>query len=358
MTAYAPEKTESEPTLSTENPIGIKGLAFIEFTGPDPAFFDTTFHKLGFSKIRQHETLPIAHYQQGLASFILNQSTNQFAQSFREAHGQSACSFAFEVENAQHAFDTAIKRGAEVFPPALLEHDYPAVYGVGGSAVYFVEGFFEHLTSNSHGFKALENPETIPTVGFEFIDHFTNNVEQGQKDQWGEYYRNIFGFTELQYFDIRGEKTGLLSYALQSPCKTFCIPINEATEEKSQIAEYIREYHGPGIQHIALHSSNLLTTLDKMAEAGIETLDIDEDYYETVFDRVPNVKEDKAHIQRHQVLVDGDDKGYLLQIFTKNQFGPIFFEFIQRADNQGFGEGNFGALFKSIERDQERRGVL
>lgn len=357
MTASAPEK-ENTHNMNTTNPIGIKGLAFIEYTGPNPDFFEQTFHKLGFSKIREHHSLPISHYRSGIASFLLNRSSGKFAETFHKAHGQSACAFAFEVENAQTAFETAIQRGATAIPQDLLDHDYPAVYGVGDSAIYFVDGFFDHLDKDSHGFKLISTPETIPSVGFEFIDHFTNNVQQGKKDEWSDFYRHIFGFTELQYFDIRGEKTGLLSYALQSPCKTFCIPINEATEEKSQIAEYIREYKGAGIQHIALHTSNILTTLDKMEAAGIETLDIDDDYYETVFERVPNVKEDKAHIQRHQVLVDGDERGYLLQIFTKNMFGPIFFEFIQRADNNGFGEGNFGALFKSIERDQERRGVL
>lgn len=357
MTAYAPEKGTT-PMSSELNPVGIKGLAFVEYAGPDPAFFEQTFHKLGFAKVRQHQQCSVAHYRSGAASFLLNQNPGKFAAMFASQHGQSVCGFAFEVENAQKAFETAIQRGATAIAEDLLDYDYPAVYGVGDSAIYFVDSFMDNLEQNSHGFTVLDNPESVPSVGFEFIDHFTNNVQQGHKDEWSEFYKHIFGFTELQYFDIRGEKTGLLSYALQSPCKTFCIPINEATEEKSQIAEYIREYNGAGIQHIALHTSNILATLDKMETAGIETLDIDDDYYETVFERVPNVKEDHAHIQRHQVLVDGDEKGYLLQIFTKNMFGPIFYEFIQRADNQGFGEGNFGALFKSIERDQERRGVL
>jgi 4-hydroxyphenylpyruvate dioxygenase len=175
---------------------------------------------------------------------------------------------------------------------------------------------------------------------------------------WSEFYKNVFGFVEVRYFDIKGVKTGLTSFALRSPDGSFCIPINEGTDAKSQIDEYLREYNGPGVQHIALQSDDLLGSLETIDKAVVPTLDIDDEYYATVFERVPNVVEDHARIRAHQVLVDGDDEGYLLQIFTKNLVGPIFIELIQRRNHLSFGEGNFGALFRSIERDQERRGVI
>ena len=194
--------------------------------------------------------------------------------------------------------------------------------------------------------------------GFLVIDHLTNNVYKGTMKQWADFYKSVFGFTEVRYFDIRGVKTGLTSYALRSPCGTFCIPINEADEKKSQINEYLEEYNGPGVQHLAFSTDDLLASLDALAGSPVEFLDIDDDYYDEVFSRVPNVTEDHARIRAHQVLVDGDDKGYLLQIFTKNLVGPIFIELIQRHNHLSFGEGNFGALFRSIERDQAKRGVF
>ena len=190
------------------------------------------------------------------------------------------------------------------------------------------------------------------------MDHLTNNVPQGQLTPLADFYKSVFGFQEVRYFDIRGQKTGLLSYALRSPCGSFCIPINEGTEAKSQINEYLREYKGSGIQHIALLTGNMLKTMEAMQGESFDTLDIDADYYKEVFTRVPNVTEDHERIKHYNLLVDGDESGYLIQIFSQNVIGPIFFEFIQRRGHMGFGEGNFGALFRAIERDQERRGVL
>ncbi len=224
--------------------------------------------------------------------------------------------------------------------------------------IYFIENGKEGASPYEAEFLPAESPELVEDKGFLSIDHLTNNVYKGTMETWANFYKDIFGFTEVRTFDIKGRKTGLQSYALQSPCKTFCIPINEGTEERSQIEEYLRDYRGPGIQHLAFLTHDLLTTLDKLEGSGIETLDIHPDYYEEAFQRVPQVTEDKDHIRRHQVLIDGDKDGYLLQIFTKNLFGPIFIEFIQRKNHNSFGEGNFQALFESIERDQERRGVL
>jgi 4-hydroxyphenylpyruvate dioxygenase len=200
----------------------------------------------------------------------------------------------------------------------------------------------------------LDAPELVAPKGFLAIDHLTNNVEKGTMQAWADFYKHVFGFTEVRYFDIRGVKTGLTSYALRSPDGSFCIPINEGSEEKSQIEEYLREYRGPGIQHLAFLTDDLLASLDAMAGSDGQMLDIDDAYYAEVFERVPNVTEDHGRIRQHQVLVDG----YLLQIFTKNLVGPIFIELIQRKNHLSFGEGNFGALFRSIERDQERRGAI
>jgi len=232
----------------------------------------------------------------------------------------------------------------------------PAIYGIGDSLIHFVEpgdppGWLAE-------FRAHDDPALVPDKGFVAIDHLTNNVRQGTMQQWASFYRDVFGFTEVRYFDIRGVKTGLTSYALRSPDGSFCIPINEGSEARSQIEEYLREYDGPGIQHLAFLTHDLLDSLDRLEGSGIETLDIDPSYYDAVFDRVPRVTEDRARIRRHKVLVDGDEDGYLLQIFTKNLIGPIFIELIQRKNHLSFGEGNFGALFRSIERDQERRGAL
>jgi 4-hydroxyphenylpyruvate dioxygenase len=227
---------------------------------------------------------------------------------------------------------------------------------VGESAIYCVPeraSLWDDL-----GFVAADAPARVPAKGFFAIDHLTNNVERGTLNRWATFYRDVFGFTEVRTFDIRGERTGLYSFALRSPCGTFCIPINEADEAKSQINEYIERYKGPGVQHLAFSTSDILASLDAMKGSAVEFLDIEDDYYAKVFDRVPNVTEDHARIREHNVLVDGDDEGYLLQIFTKDILGPIFIELIQRENHFSFGEGNFGALFRSIERDQARRGVF
>jgi len=204
----------------------------------------------------------------------------------------------------------------------------------------------------------LAVPDLVASKGFVAIDHLTNNVPRGQLALWGAFYRDVFGFTEVRYFDIRGVKTGLQSYALRSPDGSFCIPINEGTETGSQIDEYLEEYRGPGIQHLAFLTDDILASLRALEGTPIRFLDIDDDYYAGVFDRVPGVREDHAELARRNVLVDGDPDGYLLQIFTHNLIGPIFVELIQRRNHLSFGEGNFGALFRSIERDQERRGYL
>ncbi|MFT6396659.1 MAG: 4-hydroxyphenylpyruvate dioxygenase [Bradymonadia bacterium] len=287
---------------------------------------------------------------------MLSSETDTAAYDFQNAHGPGVSALGFRVDNAQLAFDEALRRGATAAPSGALTLDVPAIVGIGGSLIYFIEprGETSLLDFAYSDVVAAEGAGK----GLLTVEHLTNNVEKGTLGHWSNFYRDVFGFTEVRKFDIRGEQTGLLSYALRSPDGSFCIPINEGTEEKSQIEEYLREYKGPGIQQIAFLATDLLSSLDQMKGGPVEFLDIDDQYYETVFDRVPDVMEDHAKIQELQVLVDGDPEGYLLQIFTRNLCGPTFIELIQRKNQLSFGEGNFGALFRSIERDQERRGVL
>ena len=265
----------------------------------------------------------------------------------------------WRVENANHAFDEATKRGAKAVKNDEKDLPYPAIYGIGNSIIYFIDAFTAENNIYKSDFSDLENPEIVEEKGFLRVDHLTNNVYKGTMEKWANFYKDIFNFSEVRYFDINGAKTGLVSYALRSPDGSFCIPINEGKDDdKNQIDEYLKEYDGPGVQHLAFESRDIVASLDAMEGTSIKTLDIIEEYYDTIYDRVPQVTEDRDRIKHHQILVDGDEKGYLLQIFTQNLFGPIFIEIIQRKENQGFGEGNFQALFESIERDQERRGVL
>lgn len=346
--------------MTERNPAGLRGIEFVEFCGPDPNFMAQTFKKFGFSKLMRHNSMAIDYFEQNHIRFLLNRQPGTFAEAFGERHGPSICSMGWRVDDAAKAMEWALDQGARQYEGegSTRALDVPAIYGIGDSLIYFIDTFGRRGSPYSSEYSKLQEPEIVEDKGFLMIDHLTNNVFKGTMEEWADFYKNIFGFQEVRYFDIKGEETGLKSYALQSPAGGFCIPINEGTEEKSQIEEYLREYDGPGIQHLAFLSSDLLASLDKLDGSGIETLDISDSYYETVYDRVPNVTEDRQHIRRHNVLVDGDDEGYLLQIFTKNLFGPIFIELIQRKNHKSFGEGNFKALFDSIERDQRRRGVL
>ena len=339
-----------------ENPLGLKGIAFVEYASPDPQNLNELFKALGCSKTRQHTDKPIDLYTQNDIRFVVNRDDDGFAASFRDAHGPSIPSMGFWVDDADQAFSNAVERGARPVDHGEVNADFgfPAIFGIGDSLVYFIDDPQELAKL----FVDHESPEVVESKGFHRIDHLTNNVFNGNRDKWSDFYKDVFGFAEIRYFDIKGKKTGLTSYALKSPCGTFSLPINESTDDKSQISEYLEQYNGEGIQHIALLSEDLLGSLDAMEGGPIDTLDIMPEYYESVFDRVPNVTEDHSEIERHNVLVDGDEEGYLLQIFTKNAIGPIFFELIQRKDHHSFGEGNFQALFESIERDQERRGVI
>ena len=344
----------------SQNYCGLTGIDFIEFSSPTPGALHELFLAFGFSRVMRHKTKKIDYYRQNDIHFFLNFEPNSFSENFQKTHGPSITSMGWRVKDRHEAQKVALEKGAK---PGEGDYQYknetlPSIYGIGDSLLYFVDDYTNPRIYEEMGFESLDKPDIVQSKGFISVDHLTNNVKQGEMEKWANFYKDIFGFTEVRYFDIRGSKTGLLSYALQSPCKSFCIPINEGTDSKSQINEYLEEYKGAGVQHLAFITHDICQSLDKLKDTPIETLTMDDEYYEEVFDRVPNVTEDHNELQKRQILVDGDLKGYLLQIFTKNLIGPIFIEIIQRKNHFNFGEGNFGALFRSIERDQQERGYL
>jgi 4-hydroxyphenylpyruvate dioxygenase len=346
--------------VDSKNTIGLKGIEFVEFSSANPKALENLFIEFGFSKTEQSADGRVDHFAQNRIHFLLNTRPASYARMFAEAHGPCVSSMGWLFEDPETAYRLALSRGAK--PAARKDYFFtqgeavPAIEGIGGSLIYFLaedQNLYAKL-----GFQKHSAAVQVKSKGFEYIDHLTNNVHQGTMKTWSDFYKNVFEFTEVRYFDIRGAKTGLTSYALKSPGGEFCIPINEGTEAKSQINEYLDEYKGPGVQHIAFCSSDIVESLNALKSTSIQTLDIDDEYYAEVFDRVPNVTEDKKTLQKLGILVDGDEEGYLLQIFTRNIIGPIFIEVIQRKNHYSFGEGNFGALFRSIERDQQRRGFL
>ena len=346
--------------MSGQNYLGLRGIEFVEFASPDPDSLHKLFMEFGFSRVAKHKDKDIHYYKQNDIHFLLNRETGSFGDRFQKSHGPSICSMGWRMDKGAVALEEATKRGAKAG-----EGDYqyegkeiPSIFGIGDSLIYFMDQFNDEKRYEKMGFVPLENPDMAENKGFIAIDHLTNNVYKGEMDKWCKFYKEIFGFSEVRYFDIRGVKTGLTSFALQSPDRSFCIPINEGSEAKSQINEYLEEYKGPGVQHLAFITHDICSSLGKLNGTTIETLDIDDEYYGEVFDRVPNVTENHKELQEKQILVDGDERGYLLQIFTKNIIGPIFVEIIQRKNHFAFGEGNFGALFRSIERDQQKRGYL
>lgn len=340
----------------TNNPLGLDGISFTEFTSPNPDKLSHLFFDFGFSKVAKQKNKNMHLFRQGRINFVLNSQPRSFAEQFQKQHGPSISAMGWRFNNPDRAYEMAISRGAR----ACHDGDYvqdngtrvPAIYGIGESLIYFIK------KGSNLGFVPLQKPVIVKDKGFLVVDHLTNNVFKGTMNQWADFYKNIFGFTEVRYFDIKGEKTGLTSFALRSPCGQFCIPINEASESKSQINEYLEEYNGPGVQHLAFLTRDLLQSMRKLKGTSIQTLDIAPGYYSQAFARVPHVREDKKAIQDFNILIDGDHEGYLLQIFTKTLIGPIFIELIQRENHLSFGEGNFHALFESIERDQIKRGVL
>ncbi|MBX3020757.1 MAG: 4-hydroxyphenylpyruvate dioxygenase [Bdellovibrionales bacterium] len=349
---------ESKTVL--DNPIGLDGIEFIEYASPDPAALEQLFFKMGFQKIGQHKRKAVTLYRQNHVNFIINSEPGTFAAKFAKQHGPSICATGFRVKSAQRALDQVVQRGGRPIEIKAdqASHSFPAIYGIGDSAIYFVDRYRAPVHFDDD-FRYLQ-PERFPKGrGLTTIDHLTNNVPKGELDKWVDFYTKLFNFHEVRHFDIKGKKTGLTSKAMRSPCRKITIPINEPTEGKSQIQEYLDEYRGSGIQHLAFGTGDIIGSVKGLVDAGIKFLDAPPDtYYEAVPGRVPNVTEDMQVIKDLSVLVDGDDSGYLLQIFTQNLIGPIFFEIIQRRGHDGFGDGNFQALFEAIERDQQRRGYL
>ncbi|MCX7978247.1 MAG: 4-hydroxyphenylpyruvate dioxygenase [Bdellovibrionaceae bacterium] len=346
---------------STTNPIGIDGVDFVEYSGPQASYFESLFTRMGFKMVSAHPTKQVKLFRQGDINFILNTEPGSFAADFAAAHGPCICAMAFRVKDAMKAFDLAVSRGARAYTGPESKKTvtpFPAVYGIGDSLIYFMD---EKNISRLYGEILPVKPEDRAPigVGMSVIDHFTNNVPRGEMNKWVDFYQRVFNFRETRYFHIKGQMTGLESKVMRSPCGKFSIPINEPTEAKSQIQEYLDEYKGSGVQHLALLTKDIIHTLETMKESKIEFLTPPpHTYYKLLRDRVPHVTEDIERLEKNAILVDGDEQGYLLQIFTKNVIGPIFYEIIQRKNHQGFGEGNFQALFDAIERDQKERGYL
>ena len=343
-----------------DNPMGTDGFEFVEYTAPDPELLRSLFGRMGFPVSARHRSKNVTLHRQGDVNFIINAEPGSFGQRFAQQHGPSACAMAFRVRDAARAFERAVGLGARPVssPVGPMELNIPAIEGIGGSLVYLVDRYGDH-TIYDVDFVPESAPSPSRAAGLALIDHLTHNVHRGNMNTWAGYYERLFNFREIRYFDIEGRKTGLVSRAMTSPCGRIRIPINESQDDKSQIAEYIREYHGEGIQHIALATDDIYATVDQLRHNGIEFQDTPDTYYEGVDARVTGHGERLAELRSRRILIDGSrSEGILLQIFTKNVIGPIFFEVIQRKGNEGFGEGNFRALFESIELDQERRGVI
>lgn len=351
----------SKGKITPQNPIGLNGVDFIEFAGTDASLFEKLFAKMGMTELATFPGKKIKLFRQGNINFILNAEPNTFSAEFVKKHGASVSSTGFRVGDAKVAFTEAVKRGAKPYEGSEADRGatpYPAIYGIGDSLVYFVDEK-NHNDLYGNQFK-LKDIDTRPVgLGLDLIDHFTNNVPRGDMTKWSNFYENVFNFREVKYFDIKGKSTGLLSKAMRSPCSQFSVPINEPTGDKSQIQEYLDEYRGSGIQHIALTTKDISTTLEKLRSNDLMFLNPPPNtYYAMLKDRLPSVTEDIQRLERNAILVDGDHDGYLLQIFTKNVIGPVFFEVIERKGHEGFGEGNFQALFDAIEADQRERGYL
>lgn len=350
--------------VQNNNPIGLDGFEFVEFTSPDPDRMIGLLEQLGFVAASRHPERDVVRYKQGRINLLVNREPTGQAADFRAAHGPSANGMAFRVADVEQAYAEATARGAKPADaaPTALGADAKVLQGIGGSALYLVDryGAKGSIYDSWEQIPGAAEAEAKNSVGLDILDHLTHNVKRGQMRVWSSFYNQIFGFEEQKYFDIKGKATALFSQAMIAPDKAIRIPLNESQDENSQIEEFIREYKGEGIQHLALTTPDIFDTVERLRARGVKLQDTIETYYELVDKRVPNHGEDLERMRKNRILIDGDveSEGLLLQIFTENLFGPIFFEIIQRKGNQGFGNGNFQALFESIELDQIRRGVV
>ena len=349
------------------NPMRTDGFEFVEYAAPDPELLRRLFESMGLPAVARHRSKNVTLHNQGDINFIINAERDSFAQQFARAHGPCACAMAFRVADARFALSRALELGAKPGPVTAgpMELNIPSIEGIGGSLIYLVDRYGERtiydvdFVPTSPNLAASAAAGGTEPVGLTRIDHLTHNVRRGNMDLWAGFYEKLFNFREIRYFSIEGKQTGLFSRALTSPCGKIRIPINESQDDKSQIEEYLNEYKGEGIQHIALGTDDVYRTVDALRRRGVEFQDTPATYYEGVDARVSGHREALSELKRRGILIDGDaTSGILLQIFTKNAIGPIFFEIIQRKGNEGFGEGNFQALFESIELDQKRRGVI
>ena len=364
-----------------ENPVGLDGFEFVEFCAPEKGLLEPVFEVMGFSRIAQHRSKDVHLWRQGQINLIINYEPKSAAWYFAREHGPSACGMAFRVKDASKAYDLLLEKGAE--PVAVetgpMELRIPAIRGIGGAMLYLVDRYADGERGTERGealsiydidFEYLEGADRNPVgAGFDIIDHLTHNVYGGRMDYWADYYETLFNFREIRFFDIKGEYTGLTSKALTAPDGKIRIPLNEEGESgKGQIEEFLREFNGEGIQHIALICDDIIASWDKLKELGVPFMTAPpETYYKMLSERLPDHGEDVSALQTRGILLDGTTRNedgsigeprLLLQIFAEPQVGPVFFEFIQRKGDDGFGEGNFKALFESIERDQISRGVL
>ncbi len=353
-------------TITADNPAGTDGFEFVEFAHEEAEKLETLFTRMGYTPVAKHKTKNITVWRQGDINYILNAEPGSHGMKFVEKHGPCAPSMAWRVVDAKHAFDHAVSKGAEPYTGADKTLDVPAIVGIGGSLLYFIDAYGETGSAYDAEFDWLGERDPKPEgVGFYYLDHLTHNVYRGNMDKWWDFYRDLFNFKQIHFFDIAGKITGLVSRAITSPCGKIRIPLNESTDDKSQIEEYLKKYNGEGIQHIAVGTDGIYDATDRLAANDLKFMPGPPDtYYEKSHDRVQGHDEPIERMKTHGILIDGEgvvDGGMtkiLLQIFSKTVIGPIFFEFIQRKGDEGFGEGNFRALFESIEEDQIRRGVL
>ncbi len=351
------------------NPMGTDGFEFVEYVSADPAPLEQLFTQLGFSKIAKHRSKNVHLWRQGEVNFILNAEKSSQAEGFFNSHGPSANAMAFRVRDAHAAIERARSLGAEIIESQVgpMELHIPAIKGIGGSLLYLVDRYGKQSIYDVD-FIPLPGVDQHPRgVGLTTIDHLTHNVYRGKMDEWAGFYEKLFNFREIRYFDIEGKLTGLKSKAMTSPCGKIRIPINESSDDKSQIEEYLREYKGEGIQHIAMSTDDIYHTVETLKTKSIRFMEPPlNTYYEQIEGRLTGHGENIDRLKKNGILIDGapesapgkHDGGILLQIFTATVIGPIFYEIIQRKGDEGFGEGNFRALFVSIEEDQVRRGVL
>ncbi len=350
--------------IDARNPMGTDGFEFVEFTALDTRAPGRLFETLGFAAIARHRHKDVVLYRQGDVNFIVNHEPQSYARAFAKVHGPSACAFAFRVKDSARCVARAEQLGARLFHREVgpMELNIPAIRSVGGTMIYLVDRYGER-TIYDVDFEPIAGvrPSDCAGAGLLRIDHLTHNVYKGRMDRWAYFYERLFNFREIRYFDIHGRKTGLHSRAMTSPCGKIRIPINEPTDERSQIQEFLEDYHGEGIQHIALVTNDIHASVEALRAAGITFMEVPDTYYQEIDRRVPGHGQDLERLRCNRILIDGNPQagqGLLLQIFTKPVLGPIFFEIIQRQGNEGFGEGNFQALFEAIERDQMARGVL